>query len=119
MRPTALVACLAMVMLGAVRGEVAVLTMCLLWCDCLQHVVMAEDDGGAADPYTVDYCDVCNHYKPPRTHHCSQCDRCVMRLDHHCAFMNTCIGIYNWKFFILFVGYRCGIRFLLKCSQAH
>lgn len=61
----------------------------------------------------VRFCRQCRIFKPARTHHCGTCRRCVLLFDHHCFFMRSnCIGFYNRKFFILFVGYAslsCGL----------
>jgi len=43
--------------------------------------------------------------KPFRAHHCRVCDRCVLKMDHHCIFLAQCIGLFNYKFFCLFVVY--------------
>jgi len=34
--------------------------------------------------------------------HCKVCDHCVLVRDHHCAFIGNCIGLKNFKAFILF-----------------
>lgn len=47
-------------------------------------------------------CKICKAVKPPRAHHCSICGRCVMKMDHHCPWMNNCIGLLNFKAFLLF-----------------
>ncbi|ONK79500.1 uncharacterized protein A4U43_C01F6990 [Asparagus officinalis] len=49
------------------------------------------------------YCDKCNTYKPPRTHHCRVCKRCVLKMDHHCVWINNCVGYMNYKPFIIFI----------------
>ena len=48
------------------------------------------------------FCDKCQRYKPPRTHHCDMCRTCILRRDHHCFLIGTCIGHYNQRYFIPF-----------------
>jgi len=43
----------------------------------------------------------CNRWKPERTHHCRKCGRCVLKMDHHCPWTNSCIGFYNYKYYML------------------
>jgi hypothetical protein len=57
------------------------------------------------DPYPTVFCDKCQHFKPPRTHHCSSCGRCVTRMDHHCIWLNNCVGLSNHRFFLQFLVY--------------
>ncbi|GFS11867.1 palmitoyltransferase [Elysia marginata] len=48
------------------------------------------------------FCDKCQRYKPPRTHHCDVCRMCILRRDHHCFLIGTCIGHFNQRYFIPF-----------------
>jgi len=51
--------------------------------------------------YAPRFCNFCNHWKAPRSHHCSVCNKCVLRMDHHCPFLFTCIGLQNHGHFLL------------------
>lgn len=52
------------------------------------------------------FCAHCNVFKPDRAHHCSSCGECVLLMDHHCPFTgNSCVGLLNRKFFLLFLYY--------------
>ncbi|TDH69007.1 hypothetical protein CCR75_006804 [Bremia lactucae] len=63
----------------------------------------------------VRICRKCRAFKPDRTHHCSTCRRCVLKLDHHCMFINKCIGYYNYKFFVLFLGWSATTCLYQSC----
>lgn len=57
----------------------------------------------AKDQECLQYCQVCQGFKPPRAHHCRTCKRCVMKMDHHCPWINTCCGHKNHSNFLLFL----------------
>ena len=65
------------------------------------------------------------HYKPPRSHHCSISSRCITKLDHFCPWVCNSVGLFNHKFFFIFVFYtaaQCVLvfflftRLVLKCG---
>ncbi|KAG0634113.1 DHHC palmitoyltransferase-domain-containing protein [Tuber brumale] len=51
------------------------------------------------------FCKKCECRKPDRTHHCSSCRKCVLKMDHHCPWLSNCLGLYNYKAFLLFLIY--------------
>ncbi|WKY03045.1 hypothetical protein Q1695_016385 [Nippostrongylus brasiliensis] len=53
----------------------------------------------------IRFCTKCKCVKPDRAHHCSICGQCVLKFDHHCPWVNNCVNFYNYKFFLLFLGY--------------
>ena len=65
------------------------------------------------DEKLVQFCQICNGYKAPRSHHCRQCNRCVMKMDHHCPWINNCVGHKNHKRFTLFLFFV-----VIGCSYA-
>lgn len=46
------------------------------------------------------YCEICDNYKPERSHHCSKCRRCIRKMDHHCRWLGVCIHNDNIAYFI-------------------
>jgi hypothetical protein len=46
-------------------------------------------------------CNKCIRKKPDRTHHCSQCNECIIKMDHHCPWIANCVGLKNYKYFLL------------------
>ncbi|KAI9021418.1 DHHC palmitoyltransferase-domain-containing protein [Phycomyces nitens] len=55
------------------------------------------------------WCEICQVWKPDRTHHCRVCDRCVLKMDHHCPWVNGCVGLENYRYFIQFICYTSGM----------
>lgn len=65
------------------------------------------------------YCKKCQCLKPDRAHHCSTCGQCVLKMDHHCPWLATCVGLRNYKPFLLFLTYTstfCWLCFAVSAS---
>ncbi len=60
-------------------------------------------------------CSTCLRFKVERSHHCRLCGRCVMKMDHHCPWLSNCIGLRNYKFFLLihFYGFFASLIIVL------
>lgn len=65
------------------------------------------------DESFLQYCDICDGFKAPRSHHCRKCNRCVIKMDHHCPWINNCVGWANHGYFTAFLGFA-----VLGCLQA-
>eukprot|EP00485_Elphidium_margaritaceum_P012586 CAMPEP_0202693058 /NCGR_PEP_ID=MMETSP1385-20130828/7281_1 /ASSEMBLY_ACC=CAM_ASM_000861 /TAXON_ID=933848 /ORGANISM="Elphidium margaritaceum" /LENGTH=386 /DNA_ID=CAMNT_0049348693 /DNA_START=20 /DNA_END=1180 /DNA_ORIENTATION=- len=59
------------------------------------------------NPYLWRFCEDCNAPKPPRAHHCSICHRCILNMDHHCPWVAGCVGLCNYRYFVLFMFWVC------------
>lgn len=50
-------------------------------------------------------CHRCYVVRFPGVKHCARCQACIINMDHHCPWVYNCIGQFNQKFFLQFLGY--------------
>jgi len=52
-------------------------------------------------------CTRCNPSRPRpfRARHCSQYDKCILRFDHFCPYINNCVGLNNYRYYLMAVFY--------------
>lgn len=48
-------------------------------------------------------CPDCEIIRTGRSRHCIDCGHCVERFDHHCPWLNTCIGLRNHNWYLVYV----------------
>ncbi|CAD7929157.1 unnamed protein product [Amoebophrya sp. A25] len=65
----------------------------------------SDDEDEVPIYYAARYCEKCQVWKPPRTHHDSITGRCVLRMDHYCPFTGNVIAVMNHGHFVLMYFY--------------
>jgi palmitoyltransferase ZDHHC13/17 len=63
----------------------------------------SSDEAIAKKASTVQLCHTCHIARPPRSKHDRFSRSCILQFDHHCPFVGTTIGLYNYKWFFLFI----------------
>jgi len=53
--------------------------------------------------YNIKYCHFCKIWRTKKCSHCWSCNCCVERFDHHCPWIKNCIGLRNYKIYLIFV----------------
>jgi len=54
-------------------------------------------------PEQISLCHSCHIARPLRSKHCRIMNKCVLLFDHHCPFVGTTIGLYNYRYFLIFL----------------
>ncbi|CAK1603749.1 unnamed protein product [Parnassius mnemosyne] len=52
-----------------------------------------------------DFCELCKIQRPPKAWHCKECNVCILKRDHHCFFFSRCIGLYNRRYYLMYLVY--------------
>ncbi|KAJ0180180.1 hypothetical protein K1T71_004771 [Dendrolimus kikuchii] len=55
--------------------------------------------------YGTSYCEICDIKRPQGSWHCKTCNACIVGRDHHCSFFVRCVGLYNQRYYVLYLGY--------------
>lgn len=63
----------------------------------------AEVYGSASKQNQVSFCHTCHIIRPLRSKHCRVLNRCVLLFDHHCPFLGSTIGLYNYRYFLMYL----------------
>lgn len=48
-------------------------------------------------------CHTCHVARPLRSKHCRVSGKCVLMFDHYCPFVDNTVGLYNYRYFYLFL----------------
>lgn len=62
-----------------------------------------SDEASFAKTNETQLCHTCHVARPLRSKHCRVARRCVLLFDHHCPFVGNTIGLYNYKWFYLYL----------------
>lgn len=73
------------------------------------YVLRCVESGAVRCPYG------CRRTTAARTKHCRKCGKCVVGFDHHCLWLNTCIGLRNYRTWVVFVSFLLA-WFLVSCA---
>lgn len=60
-------------------------------------------EGKLEEAVQAPLCHTCRIIRPLRSKHCTKLKKCVSLFDHYCPYVNTTIGAYNYRSFVLFM----------------
>jgi DHHC palmitoyltransferase len=85
-----------------------------IWSDCcpdashVQHYESTHTQTHGQRPHGFDstmmrWCQYCHGQVRKSSKHCIRCDKCIHLFDHHCRWLNNCIGLANYRAFLIAV----------------
>lgn len=62
-----------------------------------------RSDTGIQSTENLGLCHSCHVVRVLRSKHCRYSNKCTLLFDHHCPFVGQTIGLYNYKYFYMFI----------------
>jgi len=64
-------------------------------------------------------CHSCHLEKPLRSKHDRVTRRCILMFDHYCPFVGNAVGLYNYRFFYMYLFFHCLsiTGFIISCAK--
>ena len=80
-----------------------------------ETTIESYSDEAAFSEHKIPLCHTCHIAKPLRSKHCRVTGKCVLLFDHFCPFVGNTVGMYNYKWFYLFLLFMtlCYIGFFI------
>ena len=73
------------------------------WRRMYEETLEAYADEEKAQKVETQLCHTCHVARPLRSKHCRVRKKCVLLFDHFCPFVDNTIGLYNYRFFFIFL----------------